>query len=821
MDTVPYMSDADYQHMLQQMRGGDFFAMDNAFANFGDGEVEPSSEDPHALPSIFSESNEQMPSNGQYTSPRQGDMQLDLINGDDGDGQSRLVNDPDTTADEASQVPHSMGELEAPCIDFPSFDEMANQGWGLNFDNDLDFESALNDFIQATPQQDLMQLNNATVTDAATTQDDFNAISQGLASGMRLPNESWTSQAPVEREALWIPINLKSAIAPSRNCVPGFLVASSPLHAQSPMESDITTNADWTSYRQDHPSTINTYTTASGWNHRHSHDGMPRHFPPSLPRRPATLRSRHGPQHRLATPLPGRAVPTLGPNVGYPADEVYSSRPLVNPSVPSTDVSRINPRYKPSQPYVRVPRTPRPWNVFRYNQYGELDPAQLYTPNEVMTYLFDHPLHAGHDPKTSSLHILVQRNPPSARHRYPTLLSNRCRFSDCPHPTINQGHTRVAFNESSITTADQDPLISAGFVHLWCLERYCDLPRIISELNFSGDTRYLEFEWKQLNPMRLALTNEKTKDVSYEEIVLNSFIQSCRDGSLDPKYPRYDQPNRPHEGTLIYQLAAEKLKREPKSVARQRERRIRLAGYEGSTLTTHLGDLELEATKRKSTRRHQNQNQRVNKPTTRRMYFNDDKFKDDSDDDADGESAEESSDDEDCPAAEVSGKARVPVAQMTARTAQQSVIGTKRSRDNDDEVPPPKRRMAVSDHPPPFPAPTPPVSDHISLSPSRVISNSPIVSPNSRLSTSSQNCHGPLTGPPRSHPVKQSMVGHLAAIAEQPPMEEDKETKIRRLKQHLQMLEAQESGNILRRGEERAIAGVGSEIDAGEVGGIE
>ena len=134
----------------------------------------------------------------------------------------------------------------------------------------------------------------------------------------------------------------------------------------------------------------------------------------------------------------------------------------------------------------------------------------------------------------------------------------------------------------------------------------------------------------QQSPMRCALSHERHMDQSSEESAINKFLVQCRDGTLTG-YPRYDQPNRPFEGTLCHRLAVEKLKSEARSVERQRQRRHRDAGYQGCTLRVHLGNLAEEIAIRRRTRIHKNQQQVKKDPKPRRAYANDQPVDEESD----------------------------------------------------------------------------------------------------------------------------------------------------------------------------------------------
>ena len=85
-------------------------------------------------------------------------------------------------------------------------------------------------------------------------------------------------------------------------------------------------------------------------------------------------------------------------------------------------------------------------------------------------------------------------------------------------------------------------------------------------------------------------------------------------------YPDHRLPDRSHEGTLVHRLALTKLESEPRSVHRQTVRRQQEAGYAGSTLSTHLGNLQVEFEMRQRTRRHKNQTRHKDQPKRYRKY---------------------------------------------------------------------------------------------------------------------------------------------------------------------------------------------------------
>ena len=185
-----------------------------------------------------------------------------------------------------------------------------------------------------------------------------------------------------------------------------------------------------------------------------------------------------------------------------------------------------------------------------------------------------------------------------------------------PNNTINQGHIAISISEDGDDEDDgqRDPFLVAGWVHLWCAERFLDFVRVGRELRMEVDTREMPWERRGRNPFMLASPEE--------ERCVSQFIRTCRSsaGGTPPGYPPFNAPNRPHEGTLTHRLACIKLKREPSGVSKQRDLREKVAGYRGSTLDVHMGDLEVERRVRGWTRRHGNQNQVVVRPMVPRKY---------------------------------------------------------------------------------------------------------------------------------------------------------------------------------------------------------
>ena len=306
-------------------------------------------------------------------------------------------------------------------------------------------------------------------------------------------------------------------------------------------------------------------------------------------------------------PVPKIAATNHQPNSESSTQSCTTKTPIKPRLCKPLLLTKPNPRYVPHPKYAPLPTPPPPWSIYTYTPHGELTPSRLYTPLELTTYLFAHL-------RPHNLTLRIHRNAPDSRHRYPTTHSHRCRFVTCPmypNNTINQGHIGVSISEDG--DEQRDPFLVAAWVHLWCLERFTNFVRVCRELTVEVYTRDLPSEKRGRNPFRLATVEE--------EMCVRSFIKVCRSGGCGlVDYPRFDMPNRPHEGTLTHRLACIKLKREPSGVGKQRELREKVAGYRGSTLDVHVGDLEVEKRVRGWTRKHGNQNQVVVRLRVPRKY---------------------------------------------------------------------------------------------------------------------------------------------------------------------------------------------------------
>ena len=271
--------------------------------------------------------------------------------------------------------------------------------------------------------------------------------------------------------------------------------------------------------------------------------------------------------------------------------------------------------FDPEKVYDPLPEPPASWGPFKYTPEGELEAHRFYSVNKIQQYLTQHPFHQyrgtgesnSADGSTPSLILWIQRNPADSARRYPYPSSNRCRFDKCfaTHNCINQGQYRVAFDEQSWKGANHDPLHNAGYVHLYCLERYFDFPELCRELDVRVEDRRLPYEPTSTNRMMMS--------TSHEVEVAAEFIQMCKYNNRVPEgYPHHKLKDRPYEGTLTHRLALAKIEAQPYHFKLKEERRTG-----ASTVPVHLGNLELETQERDKTRlaRNQRRTYRVEKNT--------------------------------------------------------------------------------------------------------------------------------------------------------------------------------------------------------------
>ena len=282
--------------------------------------------------------------------------------------------------------------------------------------------------------------------------------------------------------------------------------------------------------------------------------------------------------------------------------------------------------YVPNKAYTPLVQAPKTWDIFQYTKDGELDPSRLFTADEINRYLFNHPLHRGHhNSRESQLNLRIHKTPAACAKRFPNGLW--CRFKDCPMRTIGQGQYLVLMDELSVQYPHHDPFLNAAYMHLWCMERYCNFEVICANLNVSAKCRDARLEEGRKN--RFCLGTE-------EEKVVEDWVGACRAYSKhqfgrkpwvttacpdQPNgCPHYDSPSVEYRGTLCHQLTVTKLHYGGQGRINLRIDREDKAGYQGANITRHLGDLNKETELREFSRCHKNQNQLKPNPKTERHY---------------------------------------------------------------------------------------------------------------------------------------------------------------------------------------------------------
>ncbi|KIN06158.1 hypothetical protein OIDMADRAFT_24492 [Oidiodendron maius Zn] len=234
--------------------------------------------------------------------------------------------------------------------------------------------------------------------------------------------------------------------------------------------------------------------------------------------------------------------------------------------------------------YSPLAEPPKSWNpphspdtLFQYNAQGELDPQCAFSREQILKYLTHHPLHTFYQSlpstKRSGLTLWIQTTPADASKRYPTKLSSKCRFSDCPAPnrSIRNGQFRVAFDEQSTFDKSSDPFHNAGYVHLFCLEKNFDFPRLCKRFNILGDDREIA---EGRNKMAITRDHPAMLDI------VNDFIQT----SIPWGGKR---PENWYEHSLSLALTRHHLGHQSKMRQRVRDTR------DGNSIDRHLNNLDI------------------------------------------------------------------------------------------------------------------------------------------------------------------------------------------------------------------------------------
>ena len=259
--------------------------------------------------------------------------------------------------------------------------------------------------------------------------------------------------------------------------------------------------------------------------------------------------------------VPSQGFPPIDPRLAQQQAHVGDDAALPRPNLDPRHAPQMHPAaaaLPPSfqqqpmpQPYLyqthmELPFQPDPWGgIFRYNRCGELLPGLCLTAPEVNCFLRGHPAR-------DRLRLILQSTPFATQDRYPDVLSSRCRFLGCPvrGNIIRPGQFRVALDEQPSRSRTRSSFVYAGFVHLWCLERFCDFPQICHDYNVCVENRPVLAGGV---PNILRIDPRPCADVA------SRFIETCQ-GRGDLRvggrhYPHFDLgPRWVFEGTLAWRL---------------------------------------------------------------------------------------------------------------------------------------------------------------------------------------------------------------------------------------------------------------------------
>jgi hypothetical protein len=179
------------------------------------------------------------------------------------------------------------------------------------------------------------------------------------------------------------------------------------------------------------------------------------------------------------------------------------------------------------------------------------------------------------------LRLWLQMTPADSARRYSTLEQQKCLFEHCPrhvwgdNGTIKDGHYRIAFDEKYNTTnltnpnKNLDPFDCVAFVHLYCIERFCDFEAICKK---KGLVKVDD---------RVHLPREKshakwTMSGRCETDIAHYFIKKCEQGKLRTtdefkNYPVHQSSMEPksYNGTLCEALNQTNLRNRTRSQMKQ------------------------------------------------------------------------------------------------------------------------------------------------------------------------------------------------------------------------------------------------------------
>jgi hypothetical protein len=262
--------------------------------------------------------------------------------------------------------------------------------------------------------------------------------------------------------------------------------------------------------------------------------------------------------------------------------------------------ARINGEAKKARKYKSKPLPHGNWEsrkyTFEYSSHSGLDEFRVkkMSPRQIMEYIMEYP--------SDDLTIWLQVSPADMARRYGSPGHSKCLFRDCPKHvygdsgTIDVGHYRIAFDEKFSTYGNKvvDPFDCTGYVHLYCLERFCDFASICQSANVKVDTR--------VDLPREATQAKWTMSGRPETDLAQYFIKACRQDKLRQTdnfkdYPEHVSSSTPKnfEHTLAHALADINVQNRTRSQMRQ----FLARKLTPNVFMINKGDMEIAMTQKK------------------------------------------------------------------------------------------------------------------------------------------------------------------------------------------------------------------------------
>jgi hypothetical protein len=268
----------------------------------------------------------------------------------------------------------------------------------------------------------------------------------------------------------------------------------------------------------------------------------------------------------------------------------------------------------------------------QYTKHGEFlnKPGGVMSAKKIKEFILEYPKYPG-----AKLKLWIQRGPTDCARRYKSSTWAKCRFEECPAQkyqtgTILHGHYRVSFDEKWHRDRENvDPFLTAGYVHLYCMERFLDFSEICRKADVEVDTRQLTNEPR--GKWAATLANQPECAIAQKFVSAASRRHGLDKLSEFANYPKHDQykiirngKTTYHKNTLTYHMHNRKETSRPPAQQAQFQQR----GLSDTHISKHLGDLEMLF--KASTNRKKN-NRLAKKQKKRAVYVEDDEDEDEPD----------------------------------------------------------------------------------------------------------------------------------------------------------------------------------------------